>query len=116
MRLGVLDVGSNTVHLLVVDARPGAPPVPAFSDKTEMRLAELLDASGRIGSGELNDTTDLGTSASGPAGATRGAGVASRLRIPAEAPADSPQRRSGRALSLAPDGLASRERRSPAKL
>ena len=41
MRLGVLDVGSNTVHLLVVDARPGAPPVPAFSDKTEMRLAEL---------------------------------------------------------------------------
>ncbi len=58
MRLGVLDVGSNTVHLLVVDARPGAPPVPAFSDKTEMRLAELLDASGRIGpsgAGQLAD-------------------------------------------------------------
>jgi len=29
MRLGVLDVGSNTVHLLVVDAYPGARPLPA---------------------------------------------------------------------------------------
>ena len=25
MRLGVLDIGSNTVHLLLVDAHPGAP-------------------------------------------------------------------------------------------
>ncbi len=48
MRLGVLDVGSNTVHLLVVDAHVGAPPVPAFSDKTELRLAELLDSKGAI--------------------------------------------------------------------
>src|SRR2546430_1211768 len=39
MRLGVLDVGSNTVHLLVVDAYPGARPLPAFSHKVEMRLA-----------------------------------------------------------------------------
>src|SRR5947209_1330435 len=29
VRLGVLDVGSNTVHLLVVDAEPGARPMPA---------------------------------------------------------------------------------------
>ena len=28
--LGVLDVGSNTVHFLVVDAHQGARPVPAF--------------------------------------------------------------------------------------
>jgi hypothetical protein len=35
MRLGVLDVGSNTVHLLVVDAYQGARPVPAFSHKAD---------------------------------------------------------------------------------
>jgi exopolyphosphatase / guanosine-5'-triphosphate,3'-diphosphate pyrophosphatase len=43
MRLGVLDVGSNTVHMLVVDAYPGARPLPAFSHKVELRLAEHLD-------------------------------------------------------------------------
>ncbi|MDG4862503.1 Ppx/GppA phosphatase family protein [Streptomyces sp. T-3] len=49
MRLGVLDVGSNTVHLLVVDAHPGARPLPAHSHKAELRLAQLLDGSGAIG-------------------------------------------------------------------
>ena len=49
MRLGVLDVGSNTVHLLVVDAYHGAAPRSAYSYKTELRLAELLDDDGRIG-------------------------------------------------------------------
>lgn len=49
MRLGVLDVGSNTVHLLVVDAHPGACPLPAHSHKAELRLAQLLDGSGAIG-------------------------------------------------------------------
>ncbi|CAL9492974.1 Exopolyphosphatase 1 [Streptomyces sp. enrichment culture] len=48
MRLGVLDVGSNTVHLLVVDAHPGARPLPAYSHKAELRLAELLDDKGAI--------------------------------------------------------------------
>jgi exopolyphosphatase / guanosine-5'-triphosphate,3'-diphosphate pyrophosphatase len=49
MRLGVLDVGSNTVHLLVVDAHPGARPLPAHSHKAELRLAELLEGDGAIG-------------------------------------------------------------------
>lgn len=48
MRLGVLDVGSNTVHLLVVDAHRGARPLPAYSHKAELRLAELLDPDGTI--------------------------------------------------------------------
>src|SRR6202167_3323430 len=43
MRLGVLDVGSNTVHLLVVDAYPGARPLPAFSHKVELSLAAHLE-------------------------------------------------------------------------
>jgi exopolyphosphatase/guanosine-5'-triphosphate,3'-diphosphate pyrophosphatase len=48
VRLGVLDVGSNTVHLLVVDAHRGAQPVPQHSHKSELRLAENLDAKGHI--------------------------------------------------------------------
>ncbi|WP_030373399.1 Ppx/GppA phosphatase family protein [Streptomyces rimosus] len=48
MRLGVLDVGSNTVHLLVMDAHPGARPLPAYSHKAELRLAELLDEGGAV--------------------------------------------------------------------
>lgn len=48
MRLGVLDVGSNTVHLLVVDARRGAHPTPMMSEKTVLRLAEQMDAAERL--------------------------------------------------------------------
>lgn len=43
MRLGVLDVGSNTVHLLVVDAHRGGHPSPGQSEKSELKLAEHLD-------------------------------------------------------------------------
>lgn len=50
MRLAVLDVGSNTVHLLVVDAHRGARPLPASSYKKELRLAEHLTADGEIDS------------------------------------------------------------------
>ncbi len=48
MRLGVLDIGSNTVHLLVVDAHQGAAPLPAWKSKIALRLAEHLGADGRI--------------------------------------------------------------------
>lgn len=48
MRLGVLDIGSNTGHLLVVDAHRGAAPLPAFSYKEPLRLAEHLDADGAV--------------------------------------------------------------------
>ncbi len=48
MRLGVLDVGSNTVHLLVVDAHQGARPLPAFSHKDELHLADHLDSKNRL--------------------------------------------------------------------
>lgn len=43
-------MGSNTVHLLVVDAHSGARPLPAYSHKAELKLAELLDAEGAISS------------------------------------------------------------------
>jgi exopolyphosphatase/guanosine-5'-triphosphate,3'-diphosphate pyrophosphatase len=48
MRLGVVDVGSNTVHLLVVDAHRGAQPLPAMSHKIELRLSEHVTDDGHI--------------------------------------------------------------------
>lgn len=50
MRLGVLDVGSNTVHLLVVDAHQGARPLPAYSHKAELRLADHITRDNRLSS------------------------------------------------------------------
>ena len=49
MRLGVLDIGSNTGHLLVVDAHRGARPLPASSHKVELQLAQHLGPDGSIG-------------------------------------------------------------------
>ena len=48
MRLGVLDVGSNTIHLQVVDTHPGARPNPTFNHKEELRLTEYLNEENRI--------------------------------------------------------------------
>jgi exopolyphosphatase/guanosine-5'-triphosphate,3'-diphosphate pyrophosphatase len=48
MRLGVLDVGSNTVHLQIMDAHHGSAPVPYQSFKEEIRLAEYLTDSGDL--------------------------------------------------------------------
>ncbi|MDQ1624235.1 MAG: exopolyphosphatase / guanosine-5-triphosphate,3-diphosphate pyrophosphatase, partial [Actinomycetota bacterium] len=48
MRLGVLDIGSNTVHLLLVDAHPGARPVPFASHKRPLSLVQFLDGDGNI--------------------------------------------------------------------
>jgi exopolyphosphatase/guanosine-5'-triphosphate,3'-diphosphate pyrophosphatase len=48
MRLGVLDVGSNTVHLLVVDAHRGAHPTPMHDDRWLLRLAEHVGSDGKL--------------------------------------------------------------------
>ena len=55
MRLGVLDIGSNTVHLLVVDAHQGAAPLPAWKSKIALRLAEHLGPDGRIDDDAVDD-------------------------------------------------------------
>ncbi|WP_301846638.1 Ppx/GppA phosphatase family protein [Rhodococcus pyridinivorans] len=60
MRLGVLDVGSNTVHLLVVDAHRGGHPTPMSSTKATLRLSENMDDNGDItskGADRLVETT-----------------------------------------------------------
>ena len=44
MRLGVLDVGSNTVHLQIVDTSPGARPNPTFNYKEELKLTQYISS------------------------------------------------------------------------
>jgi exopolyphosphatase/guanosine-5'-triphosphate,3'-diphosphate pyrophosphatase len=51
----VLDVGSNTVHLLVVDAHRGAHPTPTTSRKLVLKLAERITANGRLSERGTND-------------------------------------------------------------
>ncbi|UAL29355.1 Ppx/GppA family phosphatase [Nocardioides rotundus] len=63
MRLGVLDIGSNTGHLLVVDAHGGAAPLPAYSHKERLRLAEHLDADGAVSTSGVDALTDFVASA-----------------------------------------------------
>jgi exopolyphosphatase/guanosine-5'-triphosphate,3'-diphosphate pyrophosphatase len=58
VRLGVLDVGSNTIHLQVMDAHPGARPTPTTNYKVELRLTEYLDISGAISAGGIQLLND----------------------------------------------------------
>ena len=63
MRLGVLDIGSNTGHLLVVDAHDGAAPLPAYSHKEPLRLAEHLDEAGAVSRSGIDALVDFVASA-----------------------------------------------------
>lgn len=47
-RLGVLDIGSNTIHMLIVDAAPGARPDPEASTKSTVRLMQYVKDDGSI--------------------------------------------------------------------
>ncbi|PFG34967.1 Ppx/GppA phosphatase family protein [Sanguibacter antarcticus] len=58
MRLGVIDIGSNTIHLAVVDAVRGARPVPAASQRTVVRLMRYLDDDGAISPEGVEALTD----------------------------------------------------------
>ena len=59
MRVGVLDIGSNTGHLLVVDAHGGAAPLPAYSFKQPLRLAEHLDDHGDVSPTGIDALTEF---------------------------------------------------------
>jgi exopolyphosphatase/guanosine-5'-triphosphate,3'-diphosphate pyrophosphatase len=49
-RVGVVDIGSNTVRLVVYDT-PTRLPIPVFNEKAQCRLAEGLSRTGRLSSG-----------------------------------------------------------------
>ena len=59
-----MDVGSNTVHLVVVDARDGGRPSPMSDWKTSLRLVEMLDSDGNIDSKGIKKLTSAVTEAS----------------------------------------------------
>jgi exopolyphosphatase/guanosine-5'-triphosphate,3'-diphosphate pyrophosphatase len=61
VRLGVLDLGSNTVHLLLVDAHYGAAPVPASKLKMPLRLSEHMGSDGRVEQSAIDQLTDFVT-------------------------------------------------------
>jgi exopolyphosphatase / guanosine-5'-triphosphate,3'-diphosphate pyrophosphatase len=46
--LGVLDIGSNSAQLQVVEVRAGAPPLPTHAVKAPTLLGEAFDADGSI--------------------------------------------------------------------
>jgi exopolyphosphatase / guanosine-5'-triphosphate,3'-diphosphate pyrophosphatase len=64
MRLGIIDVGSNTVHVAVVDGFDGGPPLPTFSAKSRVRLAETVDTDGTVLEPGLDRLVDAVGSAS----------------------------------------------------
>lgn len=57
--MGVIDVGSNTVHLLAVDAYWGAHPIPASSYKIDLRLSEHTEKDGRISADGERDLVEF---------------------------------------------------------
>ena len=55
----MLDLGSNTVHLLLVDAHYGAAPVPASKLKMPLRLSEHLRADGSVDETAIEQLIDF---------------------------------------------------------
>ena len=99
MRVGVLDIGSNTGHLLVVDAHGGAAPLPAYSFKQPLRLAEHLDEAGDVSQTGVAALTEF--TARGAAGG-RGQGLRGHPRLrDVRGPRRGQQRRRPRARARA---------------
>ena len=54
MRLAALDLGSNSLHLLVVEARPDGTFLPLCREKEMLRLGDVVTRAGRITATALN--------------------------------------------------------------
>lgn len=59
MRLGVLDIGSNTVHLLVCDVAAGSAPLPAFSVKKSLGLIGHLTEAGSFNDSMVSHLSEI---------------------------------------------------------
>lgn len=71
MRLGILDIGSNTVHLLAADAHPGGRPLATTSDRSVVRLMRFLTPEGAISEEGVRALEDAVTRARATAEAER---------------------------------------------
>jgi len=71
VRLGVLDIGSNTVHLLVANARPGGRPLAKTSERTVLRLMRYLTPDGSISEEGVQALVDAVTRARAVAAAEK---------------------------------------------
>ncbi|WP_158895206.1 hypothetical protein [Amycolatopsis anabasis] len=58
MRLGVLDIGSNSAQLQVVDVTPGAPPLPAHAVKKPTLLGEEVLPDGALSQAGIDRVGD----------------------------------------------------------
>jgi exopolyphosphatase / guanosine-5'-triphosphate,3'-diphosphate pyrophosphatase len=58
MRLGVLDIGSNSAQLQIVDIHGGAPPLPTHAVKEPTRLSETFESDGTISDAGIDQVTD----------------------------------------------------------
>ncbi|MFF3228336.1 Ppx/GppA phosphatase family protein [Nocardia suismassiliense] len=67
VRLGVMDVGSNSAQFQVVDASPGAPPLPIRALKEPVLLGEDIDAAGMISEPGIERVTNAITQVLGAA-------------------------------------------------
>jgi len=72
VRLGVIDIGSNTVHAAAIDAVRGARPLPAASESIEVRLMRFLEDDGTI-SQEGVDALDAAVTRAAALGREHGA-------------------------------------------
>lgn len=63
MRLGVLDIGSNSAQLQVVEATSGAPPLPAHGVKIPTLLNEAVDSDGIIAAEGIERVAEAAASA-----------------------------------------------------
>lgn len=69
MRLGVLDIGSRSVHLQIADLTPGSPPERVAAMKQQVRLAESTDRRGVIDQAAIRRVVGAVTEAGAVAGA-----------------------------------------------
>src|SRR5947208_7618837 len=53
MRIAALDLGTNSFHLLVVDAHPDGTFIPLAREKEMLRLGDAVAREGRLGEGDL---------------------------------------------------------------